>query len=138
MNVYFVCDGFYPCFVQSQAIYDFDKAMKCYEEVNEYQPMDLFKLNGETGELSCYDCMEDTFYTGSKVYIVVRRPANVNYPETVICDNGIFNKLKDAEDFIALNGGSWKLYSHQGLIDKLNESERIKKEEIPDEDERPF
>ena len=142
MKVYFIDDGLKATFTQGSAVEDKNKAMKTYEEANKYSPHNLFCFDDETRTLYVYICFNDEFTPCcNKMYIVVRRMAEVSYPETVICENGIFNKIEDATKFAKEVRGSWKLYSYHDLLNKMNESEQIKKMEngAPEEnDEPPF
>lgn len=135
MKKYFVEDGWYANFIQSGAIDDADKAMKLFEEISSEQPVDLFCFDDETGLLYEFDCKKNAFVpcSSQKIYIVVRRLANVNYHETVVCEDGIFDKFQPAEDFAKKHNGTWKLYNYRELLNKMNESEIVKIKEEPEE-----
>lgn len=112
------------------------QAFACYDEQNREMPHDLLRFDEDTHILSVWD---SGWKPLCREWFVVRHNPGFNYPETVISEDGIFDRLADAEEYIKTHGGSWKMYNFRELQTKMAESIQLMQElKNEQEEERPF
>lgn len=139
MNHYFVVAYFQTALApDAYAGINIDTAMERWNEQSKVYPCDLFRFNEETKMIEGYD--------GTKIWIplyrawvVVRCNPGFTHPETIICHDGIFETIAEAESYIKNHGGSWKIYDFDELQNKMAESIQLLRELNSDQHEEcPF
>ena len=128
MKTFFVVPYFNETLMQSVAICDEKEAKRIFDEANSDMPHEFYMHNSETKMV--YKWNFPGWKECFRAYVAVRKNIDTNYPETIICNDGIFDTIKDAEEYVAKNGGRWKIYCFSELRLKLHEDfelrERLK------------
>lgn len=125
-----------------------EEANRIFSKASEEMPHEMYRFNESTKMVESYEpivsenrILDWKWVPIYRAWFVVRNNPGFNYPETVICKDGIFDTLTEAEAFIRENGGSWKLYSFSELQEKMIESADLMarlKTEQEKLDETPF
>ena len=104
----------------------FEKALDAYSDMDKFNPTCalIYKTRREDDghtHLFGYNFTAKDWCDEGPIYFVVRQDAGLWFPETVICENGIFNNMEDADRYVEKHGGEWKIYSWKQLLSKLDE-----------------
>lgn len=148
MNRYFVLAYFQNGLAQYNYVgTNEEEADRIFSEASEEMPHEMYRFNETTKMVESYEpivsgkrILDWKWVPIYRAWFVVRNNPGFSYPETVICKDGIFDTLTEAEAFIREKGGNWKLYSFSELQEKMIESAnlmaQLKKENEENEDHR--
>lgn len=108
---------------------DINRAMSVWDEDNAECPCDFLRFNEESKMIESYEPVTNgtkiidwKWVPFGRAWFVVRHNPGFSYPETVICQDGIFETLAETEAYIKEHGGSWKMYCFSELQHKMAES----------------